>query len=83
MTPMEDRAEEIARGLSAPMREALDRLARRMVWIDGRSRKALVRRKLARVHGEIKADALLGTFKIVSLTPLGLAVRTILTREQP
>lgn len=73
MIPPEE-ISRVAGGLSKAMRVALERLERKMVWIDGRSRNALVRRKLARVHGEIKDDALLGTFKIVSITPLGLAV---------
>lgn len=65
--------EGIVKGLSEPMRVTLWRLADNMVWTDGRSRRALEKRGLASVKGTM-TDAMLGTFTVTFITPLGLAV---------
>lgn len=62
----DDRAGE----LTAPMRVALERLGRCMVYIDGRSRRALVRRGLAQEFGSIN-DEMLGSFVCVAITDEG------------
>lgn len=76
---MQSEAERIAKGLSAAQRRALNRLARAYVWIDGRSKAALVRRGLAKSRGDGR-DALIGKWEAVVITPIGLAVREVLLK---
>ncbi len=70
--------------LSLAMREALARLDRNMVWADGRSVRALIKRGLAANYGGGN-DALIGTFRVDVLTPLGREVAAALkaTAKEP
>lgn len=70
----------VAKSLSGPMRHALSRLAAAMVWVDGRSLEALVRRGLARKHGTCD-DALFGRFEVVTITPFGTEIHAILEAD--
>lgn len=78
---MTSRIAQIADGISPAMSEALQRLLAAKVWIDGRSRKALVRRGLAREHSQM-SDALIGDFVLTTVTPLGREVRNYLQGKQ-
>lgn len=71
---------ELGNNLSEDARIALERLQGAYVYIDGRSRRGLVRRGLAKEFGRFD-DALIGTFVGVKITELGADVLAALRAQ--
>lgn len=74
LTPEQTDLDKLAKSLTKAQRVGLERLANRMVYVDGRSLNALERRKLARIHWS-GVDPMIGGYTLATITPLGLALR--------